>query len=61
MIVRTANRLSGNQDDVPPRLEIILLQAHDLTQASLDAIAPHSIPNAAVDSKAKASVRQIVR
>ncbi len=60
MIVRIANRLSGNQDDVPPRLEIFLLQAHDLTQTSFDAIAPHRVPNATIDRKAKPSVRQIV-
>lgn len=61
MIVRTANRLPGNQDNVPSWLKTILLQAHNLTQAALDAIALHSIPNATVDRKAKASVGQVVR
>ena len=61
MIVRTANGLPGNQNNIPPRLNVILLQTHDFAQASLNPIAPDSVPNAAIDSKAKSTIRKIVR
>jgi len=60
VIVRTANWLSGDQDNVPAGLNAFLLQAHDFAQATLDPVAPHSVANATVHSKPKSAVRQMV-
>lgn len=56
MIVRTAYWLSGDQNNVPTRFNLALMQAHDLAQASLDPISAYSVPNAAIDHKTKSAV-----
>lgn len=61
VIVRTANWLSGNQDNIPTGLKSALLQTHDFTQTPLDAIAADCVANAAVDSKPKSTVIEVIR
>jgi len=38
-----------------------LLQPQNFAQSSFDAVTTHSIPNAAIDRKAKSAIRKIVR
>lgn len=60
MIIRTANRISGNENQVPPWLNRIHSQPYRLAQLALDAIANNRIANPAADREAKAAVRQLV-
>ena len=61
VVVRTPDWLSRNQDYVPARLEFVLLQTHNFAQPPFDEIAAYSIPNAAVDRKAKAAIGKSIR
>ncbi len=60
MIVRTANGSPGDQDYIPTGPNLLELQTHRFAQASLDAIALHSIANTAVHGKAETAIRQII-
>jgi hypothetical protein len=60
MIIRTANWISGNENQVPPWLNRIHSQPYRLAQPALDAIANNRIADSAADREAKAAVWQLV-
>ncbi len=45
LIVRTANWMSSNKDQIPPRFDRIHSQPHGFAQSTFDAIALYSVPD----------------
>ena len=60
VIVRTANRVSSNECQIPSGFDFVLSQSHGFPETPLDTVAYDGISDPATDRKPIATIREIV-
>ena len=61
VVVRTANRISGDEHQIPSGLDCIPAQFHGFAQAAFDAVAHNCIPDPAADRETETAIGETVR
>jgi len=60
VIVRLTDRISGDEDQIPPWADLVNFDSHSFPQTSLDPVAHYRIADPFAHGKAKPTVGQLV-
>ena len=60
VIICAANRIPGDEHQIPSGLDCVPAQSHRFAQAAFDAITHHSVPDPAADREAEATIGETV-